>query len=150
MNLPVVLLLVCFLAAGACRQPDLTIESGPPDVDVSVTGLPGGSLRLGPWTVANRGGRRTGAVVGSYHLSPDAEVTFQDRQLKGDANLSIDGLRPGQTHTFPADPRIAIPDDVEPGTYYFGILVDGPNQVQESDESNNSAVVRIGIVRREE
>jgi CARDB len=143
-----VLAIVALVSTGACRQPDLFIESGPPSVDVSVTGVPGGSVRVGPWTVRNGGGRTTGVrVLSSYHLSPDPVITADDRQLKGLAVTTVDSLAAGETHTFPGDPQIAIPDDVTPGTYYFGIILDRPNVVAESDEQNNTAAVRIGIVK---
>jgi hypothetical protein len=143
-----VLGLVALAATGACRQPDLVIESGPPVVDVSVTGVPGGSVRVGSWTVKNRGGRATGArVVSSYHLSPDPIISPDDRELKGLSPLMLDGLRAGEVHVFRGDAQVAIPDDVAPGTYYFGIIVDRPNFVAEADEENNTVAVRIGIVK---
>jgi hypothetical protein len=143
-----VLALVAVVATGACRQPDLLIEPGAPSVDVSVTGIPGGSVRLGSWTLRNGGGRATGVrVVSSYHLSPDPVITADDRELKGLAATIIDSLAAGEAHTFPGDAQVAIPDDVAPGTYYFGIIVDRPNFVAESDEQNNTAAVRIGIVK---
>jgi hypothetical protein len=134
----------------ACSgRPDLAIDSGPPTVDLAQTGVPGGSLRLGPWTVRNRGNRSTasyGRYATGYFLSPDPVITREDRRLAGQERPEAGDLAPGQTHTFPGDARIDIPDDVTPGTYYFGILVDVDNQIPESDETNNYASVRIGIV----
>jgi hypothetical protein len=143
-----VLGLVALATTGACGSPDLVVESGPPAVDVSVTGVPGGSLRLGPWTLRNRGRRSIDVrIVNSYHLSLDSQITVDDIQLKGLASTTIDGLRGGEAHAFPGDTQVAIPDDVAPGTYYFGILVDRPNFVAESNEQNNTVAVRIGIVK---
>ncbi len=136
------------LLTTACRPADLEVASGPPKIDMAVTGVPGGSLRLGAWTVRNRGGQPTGApVIGSYHLSADPTITPEDLMLKGLATPSLAGLGPGEAHTFDGDPQVAIPEDLEPGTYYFGIIVDRTNLVAESDESNNTVAVRIGIVR---
>jgi subtilase family serine protease len=79
-------------------------------------------------------------------LSADPVITSKDRLLTGLADIDSADLAPGQARTFPGDRQILIPTDVKPGTYYFGILVDRTNQVVESDESNNYASVRIGIV----
>jgi hypothetical protein len=133
----------------ACGRPDLVIESGPPRVDLAQTGVPGGSLRLGPWTLRNRGTRSTaayGRFTTAYFLSPDATITAEDRRLVGQETPQVGDLGPGESRTFAGDPHIAIPDDVTPGTYYVGILVDVDNQVPESDETNNYVSVRIGIV----
>jgi hypothetical protein len=121
-------------------------------VDLSQTGVPGGSLRLGPWTLRNRGNRSTssyGRYAINYYLSPDPVITREDRRLSGQERLEAGDLEPGQSHTFPGDARVGIPLDVTPGTYYFGILVDSDNQIPESDETNNYASVRIGIVPSE-
>ena len=66
--------------------------------------------------------------------------------LKGLSDTDSGDLTPGQTYIFPGIEQIRIPKDVRPGTYYFGILVDRSNRVDESDESNNYVSVRIGIV----
>jgi len=136
-------------SAGCGGKPDLVIESGPPTVDLAQTGVPGGSLRLRPWTVRNRGTASTapyGRWTSGYFLSPDPVITREDRRLTGQESLEAGDLAPGQSHTFPGDAHIAIPTDVTPGTYYFGILVDVDDRIPESDETNNYASVRIGIV----
>jgi hypothetical protein len=133
-----------------CRKPDLVIDSGPPKVDLAQTGVPGGSLRLGAWTLRNRGNASTGAPGGTfangYYLSPDPVITPDDRLLTGLADITSHDLAPGQIYIFPGDRQILIPKDVKPGTYYFGILVDRTNVIDESDETNNYVSVRIGIV----
>jgi hypothetical protein len=133
-----------------CRQPDLAIDYGPPSVDLAQTGVPGGSLRLGPWRLRNRGNAPTAAAGGwfsnGYYLSPDPIITSDDRLLKGLSDTDSADLAAGQTYTFPGDQEISIPKDIKPGTYYFGILVDRTNRVDESDKSNNFVSVRIGIV----
>jgi hypothetical protein len=133
-----------------CRKPDLVIDSGPPQVDLAQTGVPGGSLRLASWTLRNRGNAATAAPGGKfangYYLSTDAVITPDDRLLSGLADTDSGDLAPGQSLTFPGDRQIRIPKDVKPGTYYFGILVDRTNRVDESDETNNYVSVRIGIV----
>lgn len=133
-----------------CRKPDLVIDSGPPGVDLATTGVPGGSLRLASWTIRNRGNAPTAAPGGKfangYYLSVDPVITPDDRLLHGLADTDSNDLAPGETHTFPGDRQVLIPTDVKPGTYYFGILVDRTNRVDESDETNNYVSVRIGIV----
>jgi hypothetical protein len=140
------------VTAVACRKPDLVIVSGPPKVDLSQTGVPGGSLRLGQWTIRNQGASGTGASGGwfsnAYYLSTDALITADDRQLKGLTDTDAADLGPGQTYTISGDQGIVIPEDVKPGTYYFGILLDRSNRVDEADEANNSVSVRIGIVKQ--
>ena len=74
-------------------------------------------------------------------------VTRSDRQLKGLASLELEEMGPGQSHEFPGDQQISIPEDVQPGTYFFGIIVDSNDSVTESNEGNNVAVVRIGVVK---
>jgi subtilase family serine protease len=135
----------------ACRKPDLVVVSGPPKVDLSQTGVPGGSLRLGAWTIRNQGTSDTAASGGwfsnGYYLSTDPVITTEDRQLKGLTDTDAADLGPGQTRTITGDQEIVIPEDVKPGTYYFGILLDRTNRVDEADETNNSVSVRIGIVK---
>ncbi len=133
----------------ACRKPDLVIDSGPPKVDLAQTGVPGGSLRLGPWTLRNRGNGSTapyGRFASGYFLSPDPVITRDGRRLSGQEPPESGDLAPGQSQRFPGDARIDIPRDIAPGTYYFGILADMDNRIPESDETNNYASVRIGIV----
>ena len=142
------LTLACVVCA-ACGAPDLVIDSGPPKVDLAQTGVPGGSLRLGAWTVRNRGNKSTasyGRYDIGYFLSPDPVITRDDRRLSGQERPEAGDLALGQGHTFPGDSHIGIPLDVTPGTYYFGILVDVDNRIPESDETNNYTSVRIGIV----
>lgn len=150
MPMRVFVCLSVLLVVGACRKPDLVVASGPPKVDLARTGVPGGSLRLGPWTVRNQGPVRarttSGSFTNSYYLSVDPIIATDDRLLQGAAATTTGNLEPGQTFTFPGD-EIRIPSDLTPGTYYFGILVDRANDVPESDESNNAVSVRIGIVR---
>lgn len=142
---------LALMGATACHKPDLTVDSGPLQVDLAGTGVPGGSLRVSPWRVTNRGSARAtsayGVISSSYHLSSDPIVTRDDRMLKGLASIDLDELGPGQSHEFPGDQQIAIPEDVAPGTYYFGVVVDSSDGVSESDETNNVSSVRIGIVR---
>jgi hypothetical protein len=149
----VVQVMVSTVVMAGCGRADLVVESGAPKVDLARTGVPGGSLRLGAWTVRNRGTRKTraagGPILNTYHLSPDGVITPDDRVLKGLAEPDLPDLGAGQSHTFPGDEQIGIPEDVQPGTYYFGILLDRTDQVEEADEENNSVAARIGIVRPE-
>jgi hypothetical protein len=135
----------------ACRKPDLVIASGPPKVDLAKTGVPGGSLRLQPWTIRNQGTSRTSASGGwfanGYYLSTDPTITSEDRQLKGLTDTDAADLEPGESYTVAGDNEIVIPEDVKPGTYYFGVLIDRSNRVDEVDETNNALSVRIGIVK---
>jgi hypothetical protein len=139
------------LTTTACRKPDLVIASGPPQVDLAKTGVPGGSLRLQPWTIRNQGTSRTAASGGwfanGYYLSTDPIITSEDRQLKGLTDTDTADLDPGQSYTVAGDHEIVIPEDVKPGTYWFGVLIDRSNRVDEIDETNNALSVRIGIVK---
>lgn len=147
----VVLVLGLSAMTAACRKPDLVISSGRPKVDLAKTGVPGGSLRLEPWTIRNQGTARTSAAGGwfanGYYLSPDPIITSEDRQLKGLTDTDAADLDPGQSYTVAGDNEIIIPEDVKPGTYYFGVLIDRSNRVEEVDETNNAVSVRIGIVK---
>lgn len=147
----VVLVLGLVALTSACRKPDLVIASGPPKVDLAKTGVPGGSMRLQSWTIRNQGTSRTGASGGwfanGYYLSTDPVITSEDRQLKGLTDTDAADLEPGQSYTVAGDQEIVIPEDVKPGTYYFGVLIDRSNRVDEVDETNNATSVRIGIVK---
>jgi hypothetical protein len=147
----VVLVLGLVTLTSACRKPDLVIASGPPKVDLAKTGVPGGSLRLEPWTIRNQGTSGTAASGGwfanGYYLSTDPVITSEDRQLKGLTDTDAADLEPGQSYTVAGDNEIVIPEDVKPGTYYFGVLIDRSNRVDEVDETNNALSVRIGIVK---
>jgi hypothetical protein len=151
---PIGIILAIATVTAACRKPDLVVASGPPKVDLAQTGVPGGSLRLAPWTIRNQGMAATAASGGSfsngYYLSPDPIITLDDRQLRGLTDTEASDLAPGQTYMVAGDQEIVIPEDVKPGTYYFGILLDRSNRVDEVDESNNAVSVRIGIVKEPE
>ncbi len=79
-------------------------------------------------------------------LSTDPVITSEDRQLKGLTDTDAADLEPGQSYTVAGDNEIVIPEDVKPGTYYFGVLIDRSNRVDEVDETNNALSVRISIV----
>ncbi len=126
--------------------PDLVITSSL-TVSLAGTGVPGGSLGLGPWTMRNQGtATARGPFLNGYYLSSDATVTAADRRLLGAADTDYGELAAGTSFTYPGDPQVAIPADVTPGRYFFGILLDIGNAVAESDESNNFKAIEIAIV----
>lgn len=108
-------------------QPDLVITS----VTSPATAVQGGTIAV-QTTVQNQGSSPAGPFRISLYLSPDATVSDQDRELGyGDvSDLGAGMLREGSASA-------KIPADLEPGTYYVGVMVDSKRSVSEENEINN-------------
>jgi subtilase family serine protease len=115
--------------------PDLTV----PDVSSDPEGTAGGVMNV-TTSVRNIGAGDAGPFVVELYLSPDTELTDDDILLgmgkipELPAGTQSDGNAP-----------TPIPVNMTPGVYYFGILVDGENDVTESNETNNILFAKIPV-----
>ncbi|MBN1507440.1 MAG: hypothetical protein JW955_11370 [Sedimentisphaerales bacterium] len=84
--------------------------------------------------ILNRGGYRCRAFHVDYYASADTSITTSDCLLGRQDYSSIEA---GGASGLPWS--VAFPATVPNGTYYIGWIIDADNQVQETDESNNTA-----------
>jgi subtilase family serine protease len=115
--------------------PDLSI----PDVSSDIEGTSGGVMNVST-SIRNVGSGDAGSFIVELYLSTDAELSDEDILLgMGEipelpAGTQSDGNAP-----------TPIPVNMTPGIYYFGILVDGEDDVIESDETNNMRFAKIPV-----
>ena len=78
------------------------------------------------------------------YLSADATITTGDRLLQTVAEPST--LTGGDTFGAVVFSRqLIVPDDVAPGSYWLGAVVDNANSVAETNEGNNTAATSITV-----
>lgn len=125
-------------------KPDLRINAPPAYEGVWYTGQHVSGTTLG-WKVVNSKASAAGPFhVGAY-LSTDATITTADIPL-ADGTVLFAGLPGNQQVAVIFPPNVAVPDNIPPGDYYFGLIADvhtrAPNppwgEVDEHDESNNT------------
>ncbi|MFH0760887.1 MAG: M6 family metalloprotease domain-containing protein [Bacteroidota bacterium] len=112
-------------------KPDLTIQ------DFLVTPgtvVPGGSIDI-TCTLLNIGGNQAPANQVQVYLSQDLTIDANDLYL---AYGTMDPLDAGDQVSISGE-DIALPDEIESGTWYTLIMADGLNEIQESNENNNVA-----------
>ena len=83
--------------------------------------------------------------VGLY-LSTDVEITIEDELLVGGREFES-GLAAGSSTEVVITSLLAIPDNIEPGYYFIGALLDESGVNVESNEDNNTAVIPIEIIQ---
>lgn len=112
-------------------------EVSPPDLVVTSLTNPSFSepgARIGPSVRArNLGKEAVGEFYTGFYLSADNAIDTTDRNIG--SCLHSDGAIEGadsECHT-----GVIIPDDVVPGIYYFGAIVDFRDDYIESDDTNN-------------
>nr|VFJ90089.1 MAG: Serine protease, subtilase family [Candidatus Kentron sp. LFY] len=113
-------------------RPDLVVGSG------TVTGnfTPGGRIEARA-TVTNRGTVAAGPSRVGYYLSTDSTITISDTRLGYDHTDSLN--RNGSD----SDSRsLILPTSLVPGSYYIGAIADYTGAVGESNEGNNTRVLR--------
>lgn len=107
--------------------PDLTVL----DLSSDPEGVSGGVMNV-TTSIRNTGTGNAGQFIVQLYLSSDTMLSDEDILLgMGEvpelpAGTQSDGNAPSP-----------IPQNMTPGLYYFGIVVDDENKVTESDESNN-------------
>lgn len=115
--------------------PDLMV----PDLSSDLKGITGGIMNV-TTSIRNSGTGNAGPFVVELYLSSDNVLSDEDVLI---------GM--GEIPELPAgtqsdgDAPSPIPKNMTPGQYYFGVLVDSENNVQESDENNNIGFAKIPV-----
>lgn len=112
-----------------------------PDLIVTLVSAPG-SAQIGDSVYMEVELKNQGeADAGTFRLGPyystDQTITTEDR-YSGRRCRHSDGLAAGATTR--CSGYIPVPDDLSPGTYYLGAIVDDAQEVEERDEDNNTGV----------
>jgi subtilase family serine protease len=103
----------------------------------------GETVTLDSWKVTNQGTGSAAAFQNGFYLSTDEVITTDDILLGNNSNGS---LGPGEESIWQAT-ALTIPEEIESGAYYIGILADRTNGINESDETNNYLSTQIAIGR---
>ena len=114
----------------ADRKPDLVI------VDATIddrTLEPGDRVRV-EWEVLNQGDAAAGESEVGIYLSRNSTISLSDELLDQNATRS---LAPGGRDTDESD-SFYLPSDLDPGTYYIGLIADHLEEVSESSGRNNN------------
>lgn len=69
-----------------------------------------------------------------FYLSSDSTITNAGIEL--DQTLTIPALEAGESSS--EETLLTVPEDMLPGIYFIGVIVDGVNQQPETNETNNS------------
>lgn len=116
-------------------------EGAPPDLystDISLSsGIWSWDQSISADLIVVNGGNTAGEHYSRLYLSVDNSITTSDHQLGGDLycySIGSGGFYIYNNHTF------TVPH-WDNGSYYVGIIIDIFDNVQESDESNNAAVL---------
>ncbi|MFP4380268.1 MAG: CARDB domain-containing protein [Candidatus Sumerlaeia bacterium] len=118
-------------------QPDL-YDASPTDSDrgFSPTQLKTGES-LSTWIdIGNAGGTDSGAFSVSIYASVDTNITNEDYYL---GQVGLNGIAASQVAN--CDWTGNLPVSLPLGEYYVGWIIDSGNQINESDETNNTAYV---------
>jgi subtilase family serine protease len=132
-------------ATSQAARPDLIVTS----VTMPASGVPGAQAAFSA-TVGNQGSGAAGPFRMSFYLSADSVVATADTNIGActftllAAGDSATGLQAGASTT--CSGPVAIPSWLSPGTYYGGAIADDQNQVDESDENNNTLMASGTIV----
>lgn len=82
-----------------------------------------------------------GAFQTSYYLSATPEITVNSILI---GSITVTDFTPNASQTQNATPT--IPDNIASGDYYLIVRLDDLEQIEESDESNNTVFIPIEIV----
>ncbi|MEQ1614530.1 MAG: CARDB domain-containing protein [Hyphomicrobiaceae bacterium] len=131
----------------------VTITVTLPQADLSFVGIPiatvnsasGVSLVSYSFDLTNSGSATAmpfvGPITTEIYLSTDSTITSSDHWL---TMLTTPSLAAGAHHEVAS--TVALPEDLAPGTYYIGAIVDSHNSVAEANDANNtSSVVAITV-----
>ncbi len=111
--------------------PDLVVTQ----VSAPATGAAGQKITVAN-TVQNQGLASAAAFTVGFYLSPDNVIDQATDRFLGSrllSSLAVNG-------TSVASTPVTIPADVEPGSYFIGVVADATNNVAEQDDSNNTKV----------
>jgi subtilase family serine protease len=92
-------------------------------------------------TTANQGADASPAFVTSFYLSSNGVLDAGDQQI---GTRAVPALAAGTNNT--ANASVTIPSTATAGTYYLIAKADGPGQLAETNENNNTRgrTIRIG------
>jgi len=93
-----------------------------------------GTLEVSEFSLKNTGTSNdtTSIVEIGFFLSPDISMDLTDIYL---GSFYIDGLDAGEEYSNSID--LSIPQDIEGGVFYFGMIVDADDSVEETNENDN-------------
>jgi M6 family metalloprotease-like protein len=118
-------------------KPDLVIQ----DFTVTPTEVaPGGSIDI-TCRLLNIGGLQAGASLVQLYLSKDQTIDAEDTYL---AYGTMDPIEPGGSIDISGE-DITLPAAATSGTWYAIIRCDGENTVEETNETNNTAVAMLVV-----
>lgn len=134
-------------ASAEIYTPDFLRSSANSDLVISsltgpTAGVVGGQIRL-ETTIMNIGSGDSGPFWIFFYLSTDSTVDTADTGLA--LGCSYTQLPSGGTTTCNGD--FQIPSSLTAGTYYLGTLVDGRDEVIESNEANNMRRADTGPIK---
>lgn len=118
-------------------KPDLTLQNFEVTPLVSA---PGGSLKM-TCTLLNIGGAQAPSNLVQLYLSKDLNIDSNDILL---AYGTIDPLNAGDNISI-SGADISLPATLGSGNWYALIMADADNQIDETNETNNTAFVSIVI-----
>ena len=84
------------------------------------------------YTVGNTGSAVAAASTAAVYLSTDASITTADILIGSGATPSL-----GLLASDPESVVFNLPTNLAVGTYFIGVIADGPDQLTEFDENNN-------------
>jgi len=116
----------------------IEVLPGTPDLSVGVVSTPAvaqaGELVSLQWEALNLGGAAASSVLYSLRLSSSGVVSVTDPELgTGRINLNRFSSRLVQE-------LVQLPDDLVPGSYWIGVILDPDQELAELDERNNDGV----------
>ncbi len=91
-------------------------------------------------------GNVEGTVSYRYYLSSNEAVTSEDIALEVESNGGVASDVIGSFAESNRTDLVLVPDNVAPGEYYLGIMLDPDHELNELDRSNNSLVTSHRIV----
>ena len=85
------------------------------------------------WRIDNEGDDATGWFYWEAYISTDPSITTSDTKLGSSQQVSSISAGSYRTGTY----NVNLPSSFSSGTYYFGIIVDSTDRIDEGDETNN-------------
>ncbi len=115
--------------------PDLVV----PSLDINDSVTAGELVQVG-FSVTNPGSKSSGSYDTAFYLSSDPTIDLSGSIL---GRYPYESLGSGSSMYYLR--FIRIPDDTSPGRYFFGVMADPQNTIDEGDETNNACFAEITI-----
>ena len=111
-------------------KPDLAVTN----LSLSTTsGTPGSTVSVS-FNATNRGGAVVSTSLAQIYLSTDSTITVGDTLV---GMTTIQSVAPNTS--LPATTTVTIPGTLIVGNYFLGVILDPNGQIDEMDETNNTA-----------